>query len=119
MKKGRIAKTSLLAVPVLVVLIASLSPVVNASSFSKENKSSTVETENSTSRKIKSREKKSKFENLSDEEKEALKAEMKAKREEKKAKYENLTEEEKEALKVKRSAKKVGRKNNKVTESEN
>ena len=52
------------------------------------------------------KEKKSRNKNLTDEEKEALKA----KKAEKKAKYESLTDEEKEALKAEREAKKTEKK---------
>ena len=59
---------------------------------------------------ITKKERKAKYENLTDEEKEALKAERKAKKEERKAKYESLKDEEKEALKAERKTKKEERK---------
>ena len=45
---------------------------------------------------------KEKFENMTEEEKEALKAQKKEKMAEMKEKFENMTEEEKEAMKQKR-----------------
>ena len=58
-------------------------------------------------REAKKAENKAKYENLSDEEKEALKAEREVKKAERKAKYENLTDEEKEALKIERKSKRT------------
>ena len=63
---------------------------------------------------LKMAEKKEKYENLTDEEKEAIKAEREAKKAEKKAKYESLTDEEKEALKAERKAKKQSKNHGKA-----
>ena len=54
--------------------------------------------------------KKEKYENLTDEEKEALKVERKTKKEKNKVKYDDLTDEEKKAIKSERKAKKEEKK---------
>ena len=112
MKKANIiTKIGIFVITALVVLIVSFPYVVNAAVEAKNEEISVVTTENKASKKKERKnrkitsENKAKYENLSDEKKEALKAERKAKREEKKAKFENLTDEEKEALKNEKKAK--------------
>ena len=96
----------------LVILMASFPNVVNASGEVNNEGTSAISTENKITKKERkckkgSSEKKTKFENLTDEEKEALKAERKAK-------YENMTDEEKEALKNKKIEKRKRKNNNAV-----
>ena len=103
----------------LVILMASFPNVVNASQEVKNEETSAVSTESKTTKKERKgkkgcAEKKAKYESLTDEEKEALKAERKAKKAERKAKFENMTDEEKEALKNKKSEKKERNNNNAV-----
>jgi len=81
-KVNTIAKIGIFVVTALVVLMISFPYVVNASQESK-NENNSVSTDNKTSEEGKGKkrksEKKTKWENLSDEEKEAKKAERKAK----------------------------------------
>ena len=113
-KANTIAKIGIFAITALIVLMISFPYVVNASQESNNEDNATVSTDNKTSeeRKGKKRksEKKTKWENLSDEEKEAKKAERKAK-------YESMTDEEKQALKEKRKAKKSEKKENNNAEN--
>ena len=113
-KANTIAKIGIFAITALIVFMISFPYVVNASQKSNNEDNATVSTDNKTSeeRKGKKRksEKKTKWENLSDEEKEAKKAERKAK-------YENMTDEEKQALKEKRKAKKSEKKENNNAEN--
>lgn len=139
LKKAKLTTMiGIIVVTALVILIAGFSNVVNASGELKNEETSAVSTENKTTKKERkgkkgSSEKKTKFENLTDEEKEALKAErkakyesmtdeekeaLKAKKETRKAKFENMTDEEKEALKNKKPEKKE-RKNNNAVNSQN
>ena len=114
LKKAKTATMiGIIVATVLVILSASFPNVVNASEEVNNEKTSAISTENKTTKKERkgkkgSSEKKAKFENLTDEEKEAKKAERKAK-------FENMTDEEKEALKNKKSEKKERKNNNAVS----
>ena len=120
MKKVRTATMiGIIVATALVILIAGFTNVVNASQEVNNEETSVVSTENKTTKKERkgkkgSSEKKAKYESLTDEEKEALKAEREAKKAERKAKFENMTDEEKEALKNKKSEKKERKNNNAV-----
>ena len=120
MKKVRTATMiGIIVATALVILIAGFTNVVNASQEVNNEETSVVSTENKTTKKERkgkkgSSEKKAKYESLTDEEKEALKAEKEAKKAERKAKFENMTDEEKEALKNKKSEKKERKNNNAV-----
>ena len=109
LKKAKTATMiGIIVVTALVILMASFPNVVNATEEVNNEETSAVSTENKTAKrerkgKRSSSEKKAKFENLTDEEKEVINVERKAK-------YENMTDEEKEALKTKREAKKTERK---------
>lgn len=103
----------------LVLLMACFPNVVNASQDEKNRDTSAVSIENKTTKKERkgqksSAEKKVKFENLTDEEKENLKAKRETKKTEKKAKFENKTDEEKETLKNKKAEKRERKSNNAV-----
>ena len=120
LKKVRTATMiGIIVATALVILIAGFTNVVNASQEVNNEETSVVSTENKTTKKERkgkkgSSEKKAKYESLTDEEKEALKAEREAKKAERKAKFENMTDEEKEALKNKKSEKKERKNNNAV-----
>ena len=119
-RAGTITKIGIFVIMALVVLIASFPHIVNATDSSQNQSTSAISTENKTPKK----ERKAKFENMTDEEKQALKAERKAKFEnmtdeekealkaERKAKFENMTDEEKQALKNKKPEKKERKSNN-------
>lgn len=132
LKKAKTAiMIGIIVATALVILMASFPNVVNATEEVNNEETSAVSTENKTAKKERkgkrsSSEKKAKFENLTDEEKEAINAERKAKYEnmtdeekeakkaERKAKFENMTDEEKEALKNKKPEKKERKNNNAV-----
>ena len=109
LKKAKTATMrGIIVATALVILMASFPNVVNATEEVNNEETSAVSTENKIAKKERkgkrsSSEKKAKFENLTDEEKEAINAERKAK-------YENMTDEEKEALKAKRETKKAEKK---------
>ena len=120
MKKAKTATMiGIIVATALVILMASFPNVVNATEEVNNEETSAISTENKTTKKERkgkrgSSEKKAKFEDLTDEEKEALKAEREAKKAERKAKFENMTDEEKEALKNKKTEKKERKNNNAV-----
>ena len=120
MKKAKTATMiGIIVATALVILMASFLNTVNASQEVNNEETSAVSIENKIAKKERkgkkdSSEKKAKFENLTDEEKEALKAEKEAKKAERKAKFENMTDEEKEALKNKKPEKKERKNNNAV-----
>ena len=98
-KRKAIAKVSIFMVMALLMLLVCIPNVVNASQGVKNEGAISAQ------RKEKMAEMKEKFENMTEEEKEALKAQRKEKMAEMKEKFENMTEEEKEALKAQRKEK--------------
>ena len=103
MKSKIITKVGIFVIIALAVLVSFIPNKVNAAQTSENDGTEVVEKNDSSSKKVK----KSKSENLTDDEKEALKAERRAK-------YENMTDEEKEALKNKKPEKKERKNNNAV-----
>ena len=120
LKKAKTAAMiGIIVATALVILMARFPNVVNATEEANNEETSVVSTESKTTKKERkgkkgSSEMKAKFENMTDEEKEALKAEREAKKAERKAKFENMTDEEKEALKNKKTEKKERKNNNAV-----
>ena len=84
-RAGTITKIGIFVIMALVVLIASFPHIVNATDSSQNQSTSAISTENKTPKK----ERKAKFENMTDEEKQALKNKKPEKKERKSNNAEN------------------------------